>query len=44
VHTQYDISRDQQVCVPGVGSDSEVQIYMLLIELRFIFTFPASAL
>jgi hypothetical protein len=24
VHTQYEISRDQQVCVQGVESDSEV--------------------
>ena len=24
VHTQYEISRDQQVCVHEVGSDSEV--------------------
>jgi hypothetical protein len=38
VHTQYEISRDQQVCVHGVGSDSEVHnLHVIInrIEIEF---------
>ena len=37
VHTQYEISRDQQVCVHGVGSDSEVHNLHVInrIEIEF---------
>ena len=37
VNTQYEISRDQQVCVHGVGSDSEVDNLHVInrIEIEF---------
>ena len=37
VHTQYDISLDQQVCLNGVGSDSEEHNLHVInrIEIEF---------
>ena len=37
LHTQYEISRDQQLCVHGVGSDSEVHNLHVInrIEIEF---------